>query len=124
MWENVKNLQNHFVGRGFHSEAKPWKTFHCALPRDLSRKQTFNGNFCIDISVNIAKSSRHGKSRRSEIKGKETLRLKSNGGKAAIEIDDENTTTLIAKVNELLEAFIGIDDLELGNLTETSRVVA
>ena len=35
-------------------------------------------------------------------------------GKAAIEIDDERTTTLIEKVNELLEAFIGIDDLELG----------
>ena len=34
-------------------------------------------------------------------------------GKGAIEIDDESTTTLIEKVNELLEAFIGIDDLEL-----------
>ena len=32
----------------------------------------------IDVSVNVAKSSR-GKSRRSDIKGKETLRLKSNG---------------------------------------------
>merc|ERR1711997_750292 len=63
--------------------------------------------------VNIAaKSSRQGKSRRTDIKGKETLRLKSNG-KAAIEIDDERTTTLIEKVNELLEAFIGIDDLDL-----------
>lgn len=49
------------------------------------------------------------KSRKSDIKGKETLRL----GKGAIEIDDESTTTLIEKVNELLEAFIGIDDLEL-----------
>ena len=37
-------------------------------------------------------------------------------GKAAIEIDDERTTTLIEKVNELLEAFIGIDDLELGKI--------
>ena len=35
-------------------------------------------------------------------------------GKAAIEIDDERTTTLIQKVNELLEAFIGIHDLDLG----------
>merc|ERR1739838_414790 len=54
------------------------------------------------------------KSRRSDIKGKETLRLKSNGSKASIEIDDERTATLIEKVNEILEAFIGIDDLELG----------
>ena len=38
-------------------------------------------------------------------------------GKAAIEIDDERTTTLIEKVNELLEAFIGIDDLDLGKST-------
>jgi len=64
--------------------------------------------------VNVAKSSRHGKSsRKPEISGgKETLRLKSDG-KAAIEIDDERTTTLIQKVNELLEAFIGIHDLDL-----------
>lgn len=34
-------------------------------------------------------------------------------GKAAIEIDDETKTRLIEKVNELLEAFIGIDDMEL-----------
>ena len=33
----------------------------------------------IDISVNVSKSKRHGTSRRSDIKGKETLRLKSNG---------------------------------------------
>jgi len=64
--------------------------------------------------VNVAKSNRRGTSRRSDIKGKETLRLKSNGSKASIEIDDERTTTLIEKVNEILEAFIGIDDLELG----------
>ena len=38
----------------------------------------------------------------------------SFAGKAAIEIDDERTTTLIQKVNELLEAFIGIHDLDLG----------
>ena len=38
-------------------------------------------------------------------------------GKAAIEIDDERTTTLIQKVNELLEAFIGIHDLDLGKKT-------
>jgi len=63
--------------------------------------------------VNVAKSSRHGKSsRKTEMSGKETLRLKSDG-KAAIEIDDERTTTLIQKVNELLEAFIGIHDLDL-----------
>ena len=37
--------------------------------------------FFIGISVNVAKSSRQGKSRRSDIKGKETLRQKSNGGK-------------------------------------------
>ena len=36
------------------------------------------------------------------------------GSKASIEIDDERTATLIEKVNEILEAFIGIDDLELG----------
>jgi len=72
--------------------------------------------------VNIAKSSRqHGKSRKSEMSGKETLRLKSDG-KAAIEIDDERTTTLIQKVNELLEAFIGIHDLELAqHLLEISQ---
>ena len=40
--------------------------------------------------------------------------LHNLGSKASIEIDDERTTTLIEKVNELLEAFIGIDDLELG----------
>ena len=31
MWKNVKNLQNHLVGRRFHNETKPWETFHCAL---------------------------------------------------------------------------------------------
>lgn len=36
-------------------------------------------------------------------------------GKAVIEVDDENTTILVEQVNELLEAYIGIDDLELGN---------
>ena len=30
MWENVKNLQNHDVGRRFRKETKPCKTFHCA----------------------------------------------------------------------------------------------
>ena len=30
MWENVKNLQNHVVGRRFHNETKPQETFHCA----------------------------------------------------------------------------------------------
>ena len=40
------------------------------------------------------------------------------GSKASIEIDDERTATLIEKVNEILEAFIGIDDLELGKQKE------
>ena len=31
MLENVKNLQNHVVGRRFHNDTKPWKTFHCAI---------------------------------------------------------------------------------------------
>ncbi len=30
MWENVKNLQNHLVGRCFQYEIKPCETFHCA----------------------------------------------------------------------------------------------
>ena len=30
MWEYVKNLPNHLVGRRFHNETKPWETFHCA----------------------------------------------------------------------------------------------
>ena len=29
--ENVKNLQNHVVGRRFHNETKPQETFHCVL---------------------------------------------------------------------------------------------
>ena len=29
--ENVKNLLNHVVGRRFHNETKPQKTFHCVL---------------------------------------------------------------------------------------------
>ena len=43
-----------------------------------------------------------------------TIFLVLLGSKASIEIDDERTATLIEKVNEILEAFIGIDDLELG----------
>ena len=31
MWENVKKLRNHLVDRCFHFDAKPCKTFHCAL---------------------------------------------------------------------------------------------
>ena len=31
MWENVKNLRNHLVGRCFHNETKACKTFHCVL---------------------------------------------------------------------------------------------
>ena len=29
MGENVKNMQNHVVGRHFHNETKPQETFHC-----------------------------------------------------------------------------------------------
>ena len=31
MWENVKNLQNNFIGRRFHNETKPPETFHCGI---------------------------------------------------------------------------------------------
>ena len=42
MWENVKNLRNHLVGRLFHSETKPWETFHCALlGRFCGKSETF-----------------------------------------------------------------------------------
>ena len=44
------------------------------------------------------------------------------GSKASIGIDDERTETLIEKVNEILEAFIGIDDLELGKQKKSTPV--
>ena len=37
MWENVKNLQNHLVGRRFHNETKPRETFHCAVLQFMSK---------------------------------------------------------------------------------------
>ena len=51
-----------------------------------------------------------------------TIFLVLLGSKASIEIDDERTATLIEKVNEILEAFIGIDDLELGKQKKSTPV--
>ncbi len=33
MWENVKNWQNHLIGRRFHYQTKPLETFDCAIVR-------------------------------------------------------------------------------------------
>ena len=42
MQENVKNLQNHFVGRRFQNETKPQETFHCAV-NALKKNSTVSG---------------------------------------------------------------------------------
>ena len=71
MWENVKNWLYHLVGRSFHNETKPWKTFHCAETRKnilivqiTCEKQDSPGNDPItNIMANL------------EICGQEVLRL-------------------------------------------------
>ena len=47
MGENVKNLQNHVVGRHFHNKTKPQEIFHCEQyrSRDKSVKNESGAKF-------------------------------------------------------------------------------
>ncbi|KTG31337.1 hypothetical protein cypCar_00046355 [Cyprinus carpio] len=50
------------------------------------------------------------------VSGKETLRLRSKGSATLEEIPDEFEDKAIEKVDDLLESYMGIRDLELGEI--------
>ena len=61
MWENVKNLQNHLVGRCFHIETKPCETFHCEMYKRAIQKvhKTRPPNWKINTSTVVYGFSIH-----------------------------------------------------------------
>ena len=55
MWENVKNLRNHVVGRRFHNDTKPWKTFHCASLQIFFLHLSLEKNSTICQKISLSK---------------------------------------------------------------------
>lgn len=68
--------------------------------------------FFLNLKVNISARGSKQPTQKSVGNGRQTMRMKSG----VVEDQDEAVDVAVAKINSLLETFMGIHDSELGNL--------
>ncbi|XP_040571084.1 PDZ domain-containing protein GIPC3 [Lepeophtheirus salmonis] len=100
--ESLVGCRHYEVARKL-KEIPKGKTFVLRLVEPLK------AGFC-----NVGPKNSYGSNKKGYGTGKQTLRFKSNGSAQVEEIDDSRTLAE-NKINEVLEVFMGINDLELAS---------